>query len=400
MATSTITVCEEVETLGESVDALGGLDAFTFSDSDSLSALQRESARLEYLKTVAAGEFDASGEWSLCGAKSPVAWMVTCWHIPKYEAKRLVRRAKALAHLAVSSDAFRSGDIGAAQFDALAKVRTPANEEAFHRDEAILVGFAKELKFEPFCVALDSWANRVDPDGAEEAEHERRNRRDVYLAQSIKGMYLGAMTLDPVSGAIVSTELKRLEDQLFEADWAEASERLGRTPMVHELQRTWAQRRADAMVEMAKRSASTPADARRPAPLVTFVVDYPTMKGYICRIQGGPVISPGTIFEHLDQATFERIVFGPGVRAECSPETRFFTGATRRVIEVRDQACTHEYCDLEAKYCEIDHIVPYGEGGLTEQDNGRVHCGFHNRLRNYGPPESGAKGPEPGEPGG
>jgi hypothetical protein len=392
-------VCEEVETLAESVGALCNPDTFTFSDSDSLSGLQREATRLEYLKTVAFGEFDASGEWALVGARSPVAWAMTRWRIPKYEAQRLAHRAKALVHLPVASDAFAAGDIGAAQFDALAKVRTPANEEALRRDEAMLVGFAKELKFKPFCIALAHWANRVDPEGADEADFERRNRRDVYLNETINGMYLGAMTLDPVSGATVSTELKRLEEQLFHEDWAEATERMGRTPMAHELERTSAQRRADAMVEMAKRSLAVVTGTRRPTAHVTFVVDYPTMYGEICRIEGGPVVTPGTIFEHLDGATFERIVFGPGVRAECSETQRFFTGATRRVIEVRDQECTHEYCDLEAKHCEIDHIVRYTDGGLTEQENGRVHCGFHNRLRNYGPPESGAHGPEPGDPG-
>jgi hypothetical protein len=390
------TVCEEIETLGQAIGAVCGLDPFTFSDPDSLSSLERDSARLDYAKTVAVGEFDTSGAWALCGARSAVAWLVTRWHVPKGEARALVRRAKALAHLPVAAEAFRAGAIGSAQFDALAKARTPASEEAMAHDETMLVGFAKELKFAAFCLALATWAQRVDPEGADEADLERRNRRDVYLAQSISGMYLGAMTLDPVSGATVSAELRRIEDELFEADWAEATERLGRSPKLGELARTWAQRRADALVEMAKRSAATPADARRPEPLVTFVVDFDTMDGHICRIQGGPVVSPGTIFEHLDEATFERIVFAPGKRAECSVKSRFFTGATRRVIEVRDQECTHEYCDEEAGHCQIDHITPWGQHGETTQENGQVHCGFHNRLRNDGPPESGGHGPEPG----
>ena len=81
----------------------------------------------------------------------------------------------------------------------------------------------------------------------------------------------------------------------------------------------------------------------------------------------------------MDQATFERIIFAPGKRAECSVTSRFFTGATRRVIEVRDRQCQHEFCDLPADKCQIDHIVPYSQGGLTEQENGQVLCGRHNR---------------------
>jgi hypothetical protein len=343
------------------------------------------------------GEFDAGGEWALDGAKSVVAWLDTRCHLPKAEGRCLARRAKALAHLPVATAAFADGEIGAAQFDALAKVRTPVTEEAMARDEAMLVGLAKEMKFVPFCAALAHWAQLADPDGAEESELERHARRDVYLAQSINGMFLGAMTLDAYSGSIVSAELKRLEDELFAADWAEATERLGREPKLHELRRTPAQRRADAMVEMAIRSAATPADAQRPEPLITILVGYEALYGRICRIEGGPVVSPGSVREHLDGARFERIVFAPGKRIECSVTSRFFTGATRRAIEVRDQACTHAYCDLPAEHCQIDHIVPWTKGGETTQENGRVLCGFHNRLRNHGPPESGGHGPEPGD---
>jgi Domain of unknown function (DUF222) len=390
-------VCEEIENLHKADDDLAELDPFVISNGESILALDRESARNECVKTKAIGEFDASGEWALDGAQSAAAWLVTRCHLPKREAQRLVRRARALRFLPCTAAAFSAGDIGAAQVDALVSVRTPATEAALARDEPLLVGFATEMKYARFKEVLAYWCQRADPEGDEESELERRNRRDVYLGETISAMFLGAMTLDAVSGSIVSAELIRLERLLFEADWAEATERLGREPKVHELARTSAQRRADAMVEMAIRSAATPADARRPEPLITFLVGYEAFYGHICRIQGGPVVTPGTILEHLDGATFERIVFAPGTRIECSPQVRFFTGATRRAIEVRDQECTHEYCDVAAERCQIDHIVPSNQGGETTQENGRVHCGFHNRLRNHGPPESGGHGPEPGE---
>jgi hypothetical protein len=59
--------------------------------------------------------------------------------------------------------------------------------------------------------------------------------------------------------------------------------------------------------------------------------------------------------------------------------TRFFVGATRRIVEVRDRECFHEYCDLPAEDCDVDHIIPASEGGPTVQGNGRMACGFHNR---------------------
>jgi hypothetical protein len=91
----------------------------------------------------------------------------------------------------------------------------------------------------------------------------------------------------------------------------------------------------------------------------------------------------------LDQATFERIVFAPGKRVECSVTARFFTGATRRAIEIRDQHCTHPFCEVPAARCQIDHIIPYAQGGETTQGNGQLQCGFHNRQRNSGPDPGG-----------
>jgi 5-methylcytosine-specific restriction endonuclease McrA len=69
---------------------------------------------------------------------------------------------------------------------------------------------------------------------------------------------------------------------------------------------------------------------------------------------------------------------------------RFYTGATRRAVELRDRRCTHPYCHRPLDDCEVDHIVTYAEGGPTTQENGRLLCSFHNRLRNQRPPPPAA----------
>jgi hypothetical protein len=194
-------------------------------------------------------------------------------------------------------------------------------------------------------------------------------------------MWLGKITLDPISGAIVSGELQRLEQDLFAADWADAKQRLGREPTVADLVRTPGQRRADALVEMATRSKITCADGRRPAPLVSVVVDYETLRGRICELANGTVIAPGALVGWLNEAYIERAVFNPENRVEVSARARLFSGATRRALDLRDQYCTHEFCDRPADECEGDHVVPYAVGGLTTQDNGQLLCGYHNRLR-------------------
>ena len=117
-----------------------------------------------------------------------------------------------------------------------------------------------------------------------------------------------------------------------------------------------------------------------------MLVDFPTAAGRICELADGSVVSPGSLVPWLDRAHLERAVFGPDGRVEVGVTTRLFTGATRRAIELRDRECTHPYCDAPAQHCQADHIIEYAHDGPTTQDNGRLLCPFHNRLRNKGSP--------------
>ncbi|HEY6472713.1 MAG TPA: HNH endonuclease signature motif containing protein, partial [Acidimicrobiales bacterium] len=167
-----------------------------------------------------------------------------------------------------------------------------------------------------------------------------------------------------------------------DADCAEAKERLGRRPRIDELARDAGQRRADALVEMATRSRSNPADGIRPAPLFSVFVGYETIHGRICELENGTVLHPSALSPWMDSAYFERAIFSLSNRIDVSVRARLFTGGTRRAIELRDRICTHPHCYEPAESCQVDHIETYAEGGLTTQENGRLLCGFHNRLRN------------------
>ena len=187
----------------------------------------------------------------------------------------------------------------------------------------------------------------------------------------------------------MSGALRRIEDELFAADWGEARDRLGEPVRPTDLCRAPAQRRADALVEMARRAGAVPAGARLPAPLFTVLVGYETFAGRVCELGSGSVVAPGSLARWLDQASVERIVFdGPDRVKDVGVRRRVFTGATRRAVEVRDRECFHELCEEPAEHCQIDHVQPWADGGPTVVGNGRVACGAHNRARHpwRGPP--------------
>jgi len=372
----------ELDHFGDALDALVASDVSNYGDCASIERLHRLQSRFESFVTEATAAFEASEEWAAEGAKTAAAWIATRCHLPRAVARRRVRLGRTLRQLPCCTEAWREGQIGTEHARALASARRHRTEHSMARDEPMLVAQACELGFEDFERVLDYWKQLADPEGADDADEARRARRNVYLESSYSGLWLGQMTLDPVSGSIVSAELNRLERQLFDADCAEAAERLGRRPRIDELTRTSGQRRADALVEMATRSAAAPADGIRPAPLFSVFVGYETIKGRICELENGTVLSPSALVPWMDSAYFERAIFSLGGRVDVSVRARLFSGGTRRAIELRDRICTHPYCYEPAENCQGDHIEPYAQGGATTQENGRLLCGFHNRLRN------------------
>ncbi len=206
----------------------------------------------------------------------------------------------------------------------------------------MLVGQASSLRYEHFTRVLAYWCQHVDPDGAEDDAEAKRSSRRVHLSQGFGGLWFLDGVLDPLSGAIVSDALRRIADELFEADWAEARARRGEAATVADLTRSAAQRRHDALVEMARRAGSAPEGGRRPEPLFTVLVGYETFHGRICQLADATVVSPGSLVPWLDQAWLERVVFDPASRViDVGVSRRLFTGATRRAVQVRDQECFH-----------------------------------------------------------
>jgi hypothetical protein len=374
--------------LRAAIDAVRDADVAVLADAESIVELHRQLGRLEAVVTRSSAAFDAGGTWEADGARMAAAWLATQCRLPLPVAQRRVRLGRDLRHMPRVEAGWLAGDIGGAQATQLAMARTPATAACFARDEAELVEAGARLSYRHFVRVVSYWRQRADADGVEDLADRQHQARRLHLSESFDGAWFLDGVLDPISGAIVEGALKKIEKDLFESDWAEAKGRVGDGVCGSDLGRTSAQRRADALVEMARRAMATPVGARLPAPLFTVLVGYETFAGRISELANGSVVSPGSLVRWLDEAWVERVVFdSPDRIKNVGVRRRMFDGATRRAVEVRDRECFHDFCEITADDCEIDHVEPWATGGLTVDDNGRVACGFHNRLGNErGPP--------------
>jgi len=332
--------------------------------------------RLEGLSALVSERWDESKAWKNDGSRKPSGRLARDTHRCGRDARRTLKRGHALAQMPATSEGLLRGRIGVAAADLLITTRGRAKKRSnglatFSNDEEMLVGICATLTYEDAVVALDYWMFLLDED-LDEAEHEQRHSSRRF------GTSTGAdqMTnlfgkLDAVSAEVFTNELERLSMKMLYLDRASGS---SRTP---------AQRRADALVMMATRSrtlADNPAQRRiRPAPLISIVIGHESFSR-VCELASGKRIAPGLVVPLLSEAQIETFIYGGRKRLIAASHKRFFTGALRRAIEIRDRRCTHPSgCDVSAQWCDIDHIVPHADDGPTVFENGRVRCATHNR---------------------
>jgi len=378
------------------IDDLQVVDVGPVSDDElgeALVGLARQRARLEAAEARLTAAWDDRRAWRADGARNGGAWLAWKCRMPPREAHRRVRAARWLGRAPAVEAAWMAGEVGEAHVATMAKACTARTEAAFARDEELLLGSARELPFGDFAKVVGYWSQHADPDGAEEAAGRRCDRRRFHLSQTLDGIWLGDLVLDPLGGAAVAETLRLIESELFAADWREARQRVGDAAGLADLARTAGQRRADALVEMAARARTAPAGGRRPAPLFTVLVGYETFAGPVCELANRQVVAPGALGRWIDGADVERVVFdGPSRVVDVGAHTRFFVGGTRRAVEVRDRTCYHPGCDRTVDL-QVDHVQPWSAGGTTTQANGRLACSYHNRLRNEGPAGDEAEPP-------
>jgi hypothetical protein len=334
-------------------------------------------ASLEAATTRVVGVADANRAVEADGAQSMARWIAWKCRVPSAQARRVARNARALRHLPRIADAFATGMVSGDHVRLLAQAAA-AHRDAFERDTEVLLDHAARLSYRRFAQTMTYWRYLNAPDATEAAARKRDSTRRAHCSQTFQGQVALNALLPPVGGALFANELARLEQQLFDADVRDAKARLGRSPLPGELGRTAEQRRCDALIEMARRSAARPANTRPARPLFTVLLGCDTFK-HLCELADGTVLTPGQLLPFLTEADIERIIFDGPSRVIDVGTRRLFKDAARRALEVRDRTCWHPSCDVPADQCQADHIEPYEHGGPTIQTNGRLGCKFHHR---------------------
>jgi hypothetical protein len=159
--------------------------------------------------------------------------------------------------------------------------------------------------------------------------------------------------------------------------------------------RTKQQRRADAMGVLAAGAdrlgcqcgkSDCPAGGKAPAgPVVLHLVaEQATIDGKSDKpgyLAGCDDLIPAELVAELAESAKVRPLFHP---VDAPPEPGYVPSAKlAEFIRCRDLTCRAPGCDVPASQCDIDHVIPYGDGGLTHPSNMNCKCRGHHLMKTF-----------------
>ena len=349
-------------------------------------AMERSMRRLDSVVIDVADQVDRHGLFALDGHGSALGWLAFNNRTSRADAQRRMRCAKAFRQLADTAATYRDGAIGREQVAGIARLHGHERVgDQVAEFEELFLAEAQRLNDGEFAKLLGHWKQLADVDGAEQSFETAHQNRTFSLLKLLNGGWSTNGRLGQLDGDELEEALRQIMAADREANGVDS--------------RSAGQRRADAFMILIRQGLATEPGAQPPEPVVNIVADPTTLSDALtgqvtpltpetftsrrCQTVNGTPIPPSVALQAALAGTFRRIILGPG-EASVSRRSRLFTGPLRKLLEVRDQTCTHPGCDMPATRCQGDHTIAWRHTRNTSITNGGLRCGKHNRFKEHG----------------
>ncbi len=333
----------------------------------------RAIAALSSLQARCATEIEALGD----GGVNSKTVLREAGRMSTRSANTVAKTAAGLAEMPKLAESLAEGAI---TVEHAAVAVAAAAKTSAEQVEDELSKLAETSSVDAFAEQSRRWVNRNQPDdGAELYQQQRHNRLFKHWVNEA-GMGVLLAELDPTS---YQQAVKAINVE-YDRMWRDDGGRDGKPDDV----RTAKQRLADAFVALItdpgrRGPGSTRMQLIAVADIERLRGDNPTG---VAEIVGGEAL-PQTVLERLMCiATVTGVVFdGKGQPIWVGRDRRFPTEAQIKAIIARDRTCRGTGCAAGPERCEIHHIVPWDEGGLTDIDKMCLACPHcHHNIHDRG----------------
>ena len=334
------------------------------SMAEDLLGLQRLDNRVQAESLRRLRRFDRGQGYAATLALSAKAWLRWQCNLVPGAASEQVEVARLLDSLPQTAQALAEGEIGFRHAALIARTAEQLGEKMEAHAEEILVSAAKELDPLRLRRATAQLRHCLQPEEVLAEANQAHERRYLFLSQTFGGIFRLDGQLDAEGGAALQTALAAVMGPPAAGD-----------------ERTPAQRRADAAVELARRQLDggqlPEVGGQKPHLMVS--VDLATL----AREPGAPAAELEWS-QPIPAETARRLAcdaaITPIIDGEADHTSRVVPGATRRALAARDKGCRFPGCDSPPAWTDAHHLKHWADGGPTTLGNLVLLCRSHHRL--------------------
>ena len=352
--------------------------------TESLMETQATARRLNViadLMRLRNRQYGDRADWVADPWDSIAAELAAALRISRALASGYMRDAEVLRErLPKVGECLAAGDINYAMFNVI------AHRTALIIDEKALAAVDAQVALRAprwpsltrgrLAMRVDAIVLQVDRDAIRRTDKEVKDRY-LNVSESMSGISEVYGNVFASTAAALDRRLNELAGTVCEAD-----------------PRTAAQRRADALAAViagADRMACTCGDSAcvqmrgrlRNRNLVIHVVAEQasvegagTAPGYMAGVD--ELIPAQVVAELAKSATLRPLTFPAKAEPRYTP-----SAALADFVRCRDLTCRAPGCDEPAMHCDIDHTIPYADGGATHPSNLKCLCRKHHLLKTF-----------------
>jgi Domain of unknown function (DUF222) len=357
---------------------------------DSICAQSRAENRAAGAQLVAIGQLFSyrlsrcaeTEDWAIDTMEAVAAEVAAALRISQGLAASRVRYARALRErLPRVGEVFRAGDIDFSTFATLVFRTDLITDEtvlaAVDAELAVKVARWPSMSRGRLAGQVDRIVARADVDAVRRRQR-RHSDRDIWIADGGEG-------ISEIQGSLFTPDARALDKRL---------EALAATVCEHD-PRTREQRRADGLGALAagadrlgcRCGRAECAAGKRPAasPVVIHVIAEPaTLDGAgsapASEVGADGLITPELLVELAKSAKRVALIH-PG---DAPPENGYVPStALAAFVRCRDLTCRWPGCDRPALHCDLDHTIPYRQGGPTHAANLKCYCRTHHLVKTF-----------------
>ncbi len=353
-------------------DLVADLEAAALSGQEAavLAASFSRLARLAEAGTaLCARRVSEVGYFERLGHASPESWLADVAGRPRRAARSLLETAGTLGGLPGLESALRAGELSGEQAAEVARGATAEPSLLEGLLETARGGSLPELRAEADRAEAAARSREAD-----EARHARvRARRHLRMWNDPDGSLQGRFCLPPEEGAVLLAALEAEANRRFDE---------ARRAGAHEGREAYL---ADALCGLGGGASAGRPGGRLEASVLFHVSLEALVRGSLlpgeeCSLSSGAHVPLSVVEGYLARSRLRLVVVGGTDVCSVFTLRRAIPAAVETALVARDRSCVVPGCSSTFRL-EIDHLVPFSEGGPTRLSNLARLCRAHHAMK-------------------